>query len=116
MNRQFSTFFFLVLSAFMLSGCGAAVVGGAAYGGYKVAEDERSIGTMVDDSVILTTVKSKMIADEFVKARHINVDVSNGVVYLIGTVDNASQKRMAADIARSVEGVRRVENKLIVSH
>jgi hyperosmotically inducible protein len=100
----------------MLSECGAAVIGGAAYGGYKVAEDERSIGTMVDDSVILTTVKSKMIADEFVKARHINVDVSHGVVYLTGTVDNASQKRMAADITRSVEGVKRVENKLIVSH
>jgi hyperosmotically inducible protein len=116
MNKQFSTFFFLVLFAFMLSGCGVALVGGAAYGGYKVAEDERSIGTIVDDSIILTAVKSKMLSDEFVKARYINVDVSQGIVYLVGKVDNASQKRMAADIARSVEGVRRVENKLIVSH
>jgi len=116
MNKQFLTFFFLVLFAFIFSGCGVAVVGGAAYGGYKVAEDERSIGTIVDDSIILTAVKSKMISDEFVKARYIHVDVSHGVVYLVGTVDNASQKRMAADIARSVEGVRRVENKLIVSH
>ena len=96
-------FIMSILSALclILSGCGAAVVGGAAYGGYKGATDERSIGTMVDDSVISTTVKSKMIADEFVKARYIDVDVLNGVVYLIGVVESSSQKRMAADIART---------------
>jgi len=116
MNRQFFLFFSLFVSALMLSGCGAAVIGGAAYGGYKIAEDERSVGTIIDDSVILTSVKSKLISDEFVKARHIDVDVSNGVVSLIGTVESSSQKRMASDIARSVEGVRKVENKLIVDN
>ena len=79
-----------------------------------MATDERSVGTMIGDSVILTTVKSKMISDEFVKSRYIDVDVSNGVVYLIGVVESSSQKRMAADIARSVDGVRRVENQLVV--
>ncbi len=98
----------------MLSGCGAAVVGGAAYGGYKGATDQRTIGTMFDDSVLATKVKSKMISDEFVKARHVDVDVLNGVVYLIGVVESESQKRMAADIARGVDGVRDVENQLIV--
>nr|NJM03342.1 BON domain-containing protein [Desulfobacula sp.] len=115
MNRQFSIFVSLIVSAFVLSGCGPAVIGGAAYGGYKIAEDERSVGTILDDSMILTSVKSKLISDEFVKALYINVDVFNGVVFLIGTVESSSQKRMASDIARSVEGVRRVENKLIVS-
>jgi hyperosmotically inducible protein len=100
--------------ALVLSGCGAALVGGAGYTGYKGATDERSIGTIVDDSVISTSVKTKMISDEFVKARHIDVDVLNGVVYLIGVVESASQKRMAGDIARSVDGVRRVENQLVV--
>ena len=99
---------------FILSGCGAAVVGGAGYTGYKGATDERSIGTIVDDSVISTTVKTKMIGDEFVKARNIDVDVLNGVVFLIGVVESASQKRMAADIARAVDGVKGVENQLVV--
>ncbi len=116
MTRLIPGFFFLLISVLALSGCGAAVVGGAAYGGYKIAEDERSVGTIIDDSVILTTVKSKLISDEFVKSRHIDVDVSNGVVFLIGTVESSPQKRMAADIARSVDGVRRVENKLVISH
>jgi hyperosmotically inducible periplasmic protein len=98
----------------MLAGCGAAVVGGAAYGGYKGATDERTIGTMMDDSIISTKVKTRMISDEFIKARNIDVDVLNGVVYLIGVVDSSSQKRMAADLARGVEGVRQIENQLLV--
>ncbi|WP_300460861.1 BON domain-containing protein [Desulfobacula sp.] len=114
MNTRYLLFPFAVATLLMLTGCGAAVVGGAAYGGYKGATDKRSIGTMVDDSVISTTVKSKMIADEFIKARHIDVDVLNGVVYLIGVVDSSFQRRMAADIARGVEGVRRVENQLVI--
>lgn len=109
---------FTLLSALVMmilfSGCGAAIVGGAGYSGYKGATDERSIGTMMDDSVIATTVKTKMIGDEFVKARHIDVDVLNGVVYLIGVVESDSQKRMAGDIARGVDGVRHVENQLLV--
>ncbi|MCF6248662.1 MAG: BON domain-containing protein [Desulfobacula sp.] len=97
-----------------LSGCGAAVIGGAGYTGYKGSTDERSAGTILDDMTIFTTIKTKMIGDEFVKARNIDVDVLNGVVYLIGVVESASQKRMAVDIARGVEGVRRVEDQLVI--
>ena len=114
MITRLSVIFLLLITCFTIYGCGAAAVGGAAYGGYKGATDERSIGTMVDDSVISTTVKTRMIADEFVKARHIDVDVLNGIVYLVGVVESASQKRMAADIARGVDGVRGVENQLLV--
>ena len=114
MNSRYLLFSFALIIALTLTGCGAAVVGGAAYGGHKGATDERSIGTMMDDSVISTTIKTKMITDEFVKARHIDVDVLNGVVYLIGVVESSYQRRMAADIARGVEGVRRVENQLLV--
>lgn len=104
----------LILIAGMLTGCGAAAVGVAGYGGYKGAMDQRSFGTMVDDSIISTTVKTSLIADDFVKARHIDVDVLNGVVYLIGIVESSSQKRMAADIARGVNGVKMVKNQLRV--
>jgi hyperosmotically inducible protein len=114
MNTRYLLVSFTVAALLMLTGCGAAVVGGAAYGGYKGATDKRSIGTMVDDSVISTTIKSKMIADEFIKARHIDVDVVNGVVYLIGVVDSSFQRRMAGDIARGVEGVRQIENQLVI--
>lgn len=114
MKHQSEYFIILFTAVFLLSGCGAATLGGAAFGGYKGATDKRSVGTMFDDSVISSTVKTKMIADEFVKARHIDVDVLNGVVYLIGVVESSSQKRMAGDIARGVDGVKGVENQLLV--
>lgn len=111
---RYSFLLFALAMAFMMTGCGVAIVGGSAYSGYRGGTDERTIGTMLDDSVLSTTVKSKMIADEFVKARNIDVDVLNSVVFLIGVVESTSQKRMAADIVRGVEGVKRVENQLIV--
>ena len=114
MKVKTSFIFPILVTALVLSGCGPALVGSAGYTGYKGATDERSIGTMVDDSVVATSVKTKMIGDEFVKARHIDVDVLNGIVYLIGVVESDSQKRMAGDIARSVDGVRGVENQLVV--
>ncbi len=104
----------LVLMLFLFTGCAPMVAGTAGVSGYKAATDERSIGKLIDDSVIAGKIKTKLIGDEFVKARHIDVDVLKGVVYLIGVTESVSQKRMAADIARGVEGVRRVENQLVV--
>lgn len=104
----------LVLILFLFTGCAPMVAGTAGVSGYKAATDERSIGKLIDDSVIAGKIKTKLIGDEFVKARHIDVDVLKGVVYLIGVTESVSQKRMAADIARGVEGVRRVENQLVV--
>ncbi|MCK5695106.1 MAG: BON domain-containing protein [Desulfobacula sp.] len=118
MNFRYLFLSLALITSLIFSGCGAtgaAVVGGAVvYGGYKGATDERSLGTMVDDSIISATVKIKMISDNSVKARQIDVDVLNGVVYLIGVVESSYQRRMAADIARGVEGVRRIENQLLV--
>jgi len=114
MNYRYLLLFTVLIISSMFSGCAPAVVGGAAYGGYKGATDERSVGTIMDDSILSTKIKTKMIGDEFVKARNIDVDVLNGVVYLIGVVESSSQKRMAAGIAQGVEGVRHVENQLLV--
>ena len=108
-------FFISILPVlFSIYACGPAALGGAGYTGYTTATDERSVGTMVDDSVISTTIKTRLFKDEFVNSRHIDVDVLNGRVFLIGVVKTASQKRMAADIARGVDGVRTVTNQLVV--
>ena len=115
MKPRYLFSFLVLITLFVLSGCGVAAVDGTAtHGVYKGATDERSIGTIFNDSVISTTAKSRMISDEFVKARYIDVAVLNGVVYLTGIVESSAQKRMAADIARGVEGVRRIENQLAV--
>lgn len=98
----------------LLASCGAVAVGGAGATGYKTAVDERSIGTIYDDTVIASKVKTKLVSDDFVKSRYIDVGVLNGVVYLTGLAESASQKRMASDLARGIDGVRRIENQLVV--
>lgn len=104
----------LTLVLINLSGCGWVLVGGGAYEGYKVATDPRSVGTQVDDAVITTKVKTKLIEDPITKARKIDVDTVNGVVTLTGLVDSEEEIQRAVAIAQSVPGVKRVVNNLRV--
>lgn len=104
----------LILVICLSYGCTPLVVGGGAAGGYKVATDERSAGAMMDDSTITATVNTRMIKSEEVKAIYIDIDTVDGEVILSGFVDSAEEVRKAAEIARSVEGVRGVKNDLQV--
>lgn len=75
---------------------------------------KESTGEYVDDSVITTKVKSKILQDDHLKVLQINVETFKGVVQLSGFVDNQTAVERAGVVARSVEGVTRVENKLTV--
>jgi hyperosmotically inducible protein len=72
------------------------------------------MGTMVDDSTISSKVKINLISASDVKARHIDVDVLNGVVTLTGLVDSKAEVKRAEEIAMAVEGVQSVTNYLTV--
>jgi len=69
-------------------------------------------GDAVADSAITAKVKTAMLADSDVKGLQINVDTSNGVVTLTGTVDNKSHIDKAVSLTKGIEGVKSVENKL----
>jgi hyperosmotically inducible protein len=66
------------------------------------------------DAGITTSVKSKMAADDTVKAYQIDVDTKDGVVTLTGTVPTPTAKEQAIIIARSTDGVRSVVDNLDV--
>ncbi|HXH84439.1 MAG TPA: BON domain-containing protein [Candidatus Tectomicrobia bacterium] len=74
----------------------------------------RSAGQVVDDAAITAQVKARLAAAEAETLGRIDVDTTNGVVYLTGTVDTAAMKARAEEIARTEEGVRRVVNNLQV--
>ena len=104
---------FLIFLIFSV-GCAPAVVGTAAVGTYKGATDKRTMGVMLDDSMITAKVKSRLIASKQVSARHIDVDALKGVVYLSGVVGTAFQKKAVNTIAMDVPGVKRVQNQLVI--
>src|SRR5687767_1736058 len=66
------------------------------------------------DAGITTNVKTKMAADDTVKAYQIDVDTANGVVTLSGAVETAAAKEHAVMIARNTDGVRDVIDQLRV--
>ena len=67
------------------------------------------------DAGITTAVKSKLAADDMVKAYRVDVDTQNKVVTLSGEVDTAAQREHAVMIARNTRGVASVIDQLRVN-
>jgi hyperosmotically inducible protein len=72
-------------------------------------------GCAETDAGITTAVKSKLVADDQVKAYQIDVDTSNKVVTLSGEVGNAAAKTRAVEIARATDGVANVVDNIRVT-
>lgn len=73
-----------------------------------------STGEYIDSSALTARVKSALASDEFVRARDVNVETFRSTVQLSGFVDSDAQKDRAGEIARSVQGVEKVNNKITV--
>jgi hyperosmotically inducible protein len=73
------------------------------------------VGCSQSDSGITSSVKSKLIADEVVKARNINVDTHDRIVTLTGTVQSPIEESRAIEIARDTNGVADVVDKMSVA-
>ena len=69
-------------------------------------------GRIVDDEAITTQVKQRLTTDRISNFSRVDVDTDRGVVHLRGVVHTAEQKARAAEVAREVAGVRRVDNNL----
>ena len=77
---------------------------------------ERTVGSWLDDVMISSKVKSKLIANSDIKAGDIDVGSSQGVVTLIGRVSSEKIKSEAESIARGTKGVKDVHNELLVGN
>jgi hyperosmotically inducible protein len=64
------------------------------------------------DAGITTNVKTKLAADDTVKAYNVDVDTRNGVVTLTGEVESTAEREVAIRIARETEGVRDVVDQI----
>lgn len=71
-------------------------------------------GRYVDDSVITTKVKTKLLEDAETKGLSINVTTDDGVVHLTGLVESQKEKDRAEVLAKQVDGAKLVKNELSV--
>lgn len=71
-------------------------------------------GQAVDDASLLAKIKSSMLRSPEVEGLDVNVDVKDGVVTLSGSADTQTERANAEKIAKTADGVKRVENRIIV--
>ena len=78
----------------------------------KIRTNDATVGEALDDSVVTARVKTALVANPVTKARQINVATADGIVQLSGFVDSPNEKSTATEIARTIPGVRLVQNEL----
>jgi hyperosmotically inducible protein len=72
-------------------------------------------GHQLADSWLTTKIQAQYFADDDIKARHINVSTRDGVVTLTGFVEGQPQRDLALQIARTTDGVQRVNDQLAIA-
>ena len=102
----------IVLTALMLQGCVAAVVGSAAVA-TKTATDPRTVGTQVDDGTLELRVSNALAKDDQIKKEtHIVATAYQGKVLLTGQAPSADVATRAKQIAVGVDGATEVYNEI----
>ncbi len=66
------------------------------------------------DATITAKVNAALVADDQLKALSIDVDTTNGRVQLSGTAPSAEARERATTLARAVDGVIEVDNRLTI--
>ena len=68
----------------------------------------------IDDEAVTTRIQAKYFLDNAIKARDIEIATQNGVVTVRGEVASEAERAQALLLARTTEGVQRVEDSLTV--
>jgi osmotically-inducible protein OsmY len=101
----------------LLNSCATVISATTGDEGLQEDRGRRSVGAVVDDNSIETTIKVNFnAADEQLKNSHINVVSFNGTVLLVGQVPSQDTKNLATRVARtSSSRVKEVYNELEVA-
>ena len=113
--KSVRTLLMVILTASLLGGCAAVIVGGAAVG-VSAAHERRSAGAMIDDEGIEWKIRSAFSDDKKLSSQsHLSVVSVNGVVLLVGQTPTETLRRQASSLAQGVDNVRIVHNELDIA-
>jgi len=111
LSRIYVRVLLLLLCAALNTACVSGIIlGGAA--ATTAAFDERPVGQHFDDVSVATEIDARLIAEKDMPSRWVSLEVIEGVVILTGYLPSQSHIDRALFIARSVEGVRDIDNQL----
>ena len=109
----------LLLGLLILNNIGCSPVGVLASGGAStmvVAEGDRSLGTVVDDTTIKVNISSKFLSSPDYLFVNIDTSVLEGRVLLTGLVDNQEIRIDAVRRVWEVAGVKEVINEIEIGN
>ena len=82
--------------------------------GEATAKAANEAAEALANGAITAKIKSKMVLDDLVKARNIDVDTNGSVVTLTGVVGSEAERQRALQLAKQTEGVMSVIDHLRV--
>ena len=82
--------------------------------GERAAKAANSVAESLDEGKLTTKITAKMVLDDVVKARTINVTTNGTTVTLTGTVHSAQERQRAVQLAKETEGVTQVIDQLTI--
>jgi hyperosmotically inducible protein len=101
--------------------CAAAIAAAACLGACEQRHSQAAAGpppvtagTQLDDAVITTKVKTAILTDDQAKGADTSVQTRKGEVMLSGFADNQAQIDRQVALAKAVQGVQSVDNKLMI--
>lgn len=81
----------------------------------KLKDATAAASNAANDASIVTKINAALMADDRLKATQIDVRAEDGRVTLTGTAPDAGSQARATTLASAVEGVRTVDNQLVVA-
>jgi osmotically-inducible protein OsmY len=83
-------------------------------GACDVFQGRQGVAEYADDSAVSYSIRAKFVEDPVVHLEDVDVTTLNGHVRLTGRVNSERERQRAAQIARSVKGVRSINNEIVV--
>lgn len=80
----------------------------------KTKEAGETTKQIVEDTAVTAKVRTALLAEKNVKSADIAVETFQGKVILRGSVPDRSQAELAEKVAKAVDGVKALDNRLTV--
>lgn len=84
------------------------------YQGNQVHKSDTKVGKILSDTMITAKIKELYLADKDISSLIIHVTTKDRVVYLSGKVNTSYEKKIAINLAKTVNDVKDVKSNLEV--
>jgi hyperosmotically inducible protein len=75
---------------------------------------QQAVGGKIEDAELIAKIKTNLLRSPEVEGLDVHVDAKNGVVTLSGTAATTAERASAERIAKTSDGVTKVENRIVL--